>query len=603
MAYRYGVRDSDLRLTTLLKSLSTGATLYDFYMFRRLPNNGHSLTISTGSKLAAHMRKIGELDWAEDEIYWAENQEEEPVEVPPYDIGEVIKDQEMHIRMERAEVRQATQPSEEIKPSPTTVFNLDNYPPLVPFSAPTHNLQKRIPFHLLPQKLIVHDPWNLLFVHGSDGRHMEWTAKTDIIRTYNLHLSEQGKEKVDMERRSRSELETKTKDTNEREGFMGSVPPPESIPEAHLYLSPAHRSGVGNHSVVYKAELELPRSMLVDDVLCQKCMMGKVVEHVDEKQRHGEHPYGGVRKEAEEDDTGPSVGESSQSAGAPDPKSGKVIISADNIPTFTGEIVRGEEHKTEQACKKDDDMETTDEANDTGNEKDKGNHTMQLGQTIRTISPIVKISPEVEWQNPERGPYCCHLQQSARCKQGPLTARVRVAAKLSNQYDEHLAREAKNYQSFPSHLFEHWSGYNVVPPLHDPVPVGAVVPQFYGHYVPENNSDNSSSYLSPILLIENCGTPVNPGCLNTDDRQECASLLYRFQAAGWSHNSFAERNIVMQPGPLSERPSYRGLSGISSFRLIDFGRSVECDSRTRAREEMDADKLFGLVYHDLPEYN
>jgi len=37
------------------------------------------------------MRQIGELEWAEDEIHWAD-QEEAPIEVPPCDIGVLIKD-------------------------------------------------------------------------------------------------------------------------------------------------------------------------------------------------------------------------------------------------------------------------------------------------------------------------------------------------------------------------------------------------------------------------------------------------------------------------------------------------------------------------------
>ncbi|KAG6838722.1 hypothetical protein H0H93_006434, partial [Arthromyces matolae] len=28
-------------------------------------------------------------------------------------------------------------------------------------------------------------------------------------------------------------------------------------------------------------------------------------------------------------------------------------------------------------------------------------------------------------------------------------------------------------------------GLNVLPPMHDPVPVGTLVPQFYGYYVPD----------------------------------------------------------------------------------------------------------------------
>jgi hypothetical protein len=74
-------------------------------------------------------------------------------------------------------------------------------------------------------------------------------------------------------------------------------------------------------------------------------------------------------------------------------------------------------------------------------------NTPKLAEFERTNAPLV---PEVKWQNPERGPYWSHLQQSSRCEQGPVTAKVSVA-KLSVQYDEHLLREARNYQFFPSH--------------------------------------------------------------------------------------------------------------------------------------------------------
>ena len=60
-------------------------------------------------------------------------------------------------------------------------------------------------------------------------------------------------------------------------------PPPESVPEAHLYLSPTHQVGVGNHSVAYNAEWELPRSMLVKDVLCPECIKDKVTEDLKEQ--------------------------------------------------------------------------------------------------------------------------------------------------------------------------------------------------------------------------------------------------------------------------------------------------------------------------------
>lgn len=98
------------------------------------------------------------------------------------------------------------------------------------------------------------------------------------------------------------------------------------------------------------------------------------------------------------------------------------------------------------------------------------------------------------------------------------TGEVTVAAKTAfNDYDERkmLADEGKIYDAFPEHLMESWSGFNLVAPLKDPVPVGPVVPRFYGYYVCNNDP---TERLSPILLQEECGTPVKPKLLTPDDR-------------------------------------------------------------------------------------
>jgi hypothetical protein len=469
-----------------------GATLYDFYQVCRMPKAPGASTLSTGSKLAAHMREIGELDWATDEIRRA-SQEPEPVQVHPYNIGGLIKDREVLIRkgtcgkpLKRPDAEEPTRhavASEDASRSPISLFEMSNYPypwPLVPFSTPAINLQKRIPYHLLPQKLVVHDPWNLLLVDecniGKRDKDMEWTSKKDIIRTYRLQLSPAGKKMVEKEIKSRAELDAKCKDIGQREGYLLDPecnsspaimvfpplrpPPPESVPEAHLYLSPTHQVGTGNHSVVYNAEWELPRSLLEDDILCQKCIEERVAEELAELQTRD--------KEWEAETVSESV-------------------------TSTGRL-----------------------------------HT-------RTLIPLKEIFPRVSWQNLERGPHCRHIQESTRDEKVPPTVKVNVAAKLSMPHDAHLRREANNYQSFPAHLFEHWSGYNIIQPLHDPVPVGAVLPQFYGYYVPEKNSNGGSPYLSAILILENCGIPIDPEALGKDDKNECASLLYRLHEAGWNH--------------------------------------------------------------------
>lgn len=56
-----------------------------------------------------------------------------------------------------------------------------------------------------------------------------------------------------------------------------------------------------------------------------------------------------------------------------------------------------------------------------------------------------------------------------------------------------------------------------------------------------------------------------------------ASLVHRFHKAGWAHSSIAERNILVQPGPITALLSEHNTTEQDkrSFRLIDFGRSVK----------------------------
>ncbi|KAG7445327.1 uncharacterized protein BT62DRAFT_933169 [Guyanagaster necrorhizus] len=98
-------------------------------------------------------------------------------------------------------------------------------------------------------------------------------------------------------------------------------------------------------------------------------------------------------------------------------------------------------------------------------------------------------------------------------------------------------------------------------------------------YSGEDNDDNFSDYpplrveeiRSPILLLEECGTPIEPEEFSEDKRSECFSLVLRLHHADFVHNSLYPRNILRQPGPLTVRPSERSLK-TPSFRIIDFGR-------------------------------
>ena len=63
-------------------------------------------------------------------------------------------------------------------------------------------------------------------------------------------------------------------------------------------------------------------------------------------------------------------------------------------------------------------------------------------------------------------------------------------------------------------------------------------------------------------------------------------MYLRFHSQGYLHHSTYIRNIVMQPGPLTRHPQERSLS-TPSFRLIDFGRSINVDEKVAKMELAD----------------
>jgi hypothetical protein len=605
-----------------------GETVYDFYRTERIPGLWNLSTLTTGSKMAAWVKSVGELDHAKDEIDWAETVEGDPVQLTPHDVGERVEDFEMRVQLrlvgESMTQDNSSTISEEnsstnkgTSSSPKSVFDSSRQPapwPLGPFTAHTDLpcLEHRIPQHLLPKKLIIHDPYNLLDGRDCDNDHVKWTDAPDHVHTYNLHFFDAGKQNTVDHGTSEGSTHSKPQkdlliftEVNDWEScetpgtftvtsmpilahLPPPPPPPTSTEEAHLYVSASHRTGSGHHSFVYSAEWELPRSVLVKDKLCQEC----VIENAKDIYQKG---GGDVQMVGQMDgDEREAFAKTME---------GKVTITVEHIPA----VVVSKIHRS--------DVEAQMESDGKGKGKEKEEEgplgemeivkRAQVERMMDYKGPVRCIPTTVEWQNPERGPYCNHIRESTTLHSDvPLTSKVRVVAKLSVRGDSHLEREAKNYEDFPSHLFENWNGFNIIPPLHDPVPVSAVVPQFYGYYVPEEveiktgtdeegeKSMSHPPYLSPILLLEDCGTPVEPEELNIDDREECASLYYRLHHAGWIHGSVYTRNILKRIKS-NPRPTFRDILGLvkpqQSFRLIDFGRSYKDENkyvRSGAIEEM-----------------
>ena len=222
-----------------------------------------------------------------------------------------------------------------------------------------------------------------------------------------------------------------------------------------------------------------------------------------------------------------------------------------------------------------------------------------------------------------RAPLTLPAPLYARSQSGQVT----VAAKLAhNRCTAHglLQNEARVYDALPKHTQEDWCGYNIVPQCRFPVPVSAIAPKFYGYYLPVDDKGNvkvnehkncsedrpcTVEWPSPILLMEECGNPVQPSKFTADQRYahppqrfasqpvlirttsgyrtECFSLILRLHHMDIVQGSFYVRNIMCQPGPLTEPPEKRSYD-TPSFRIIDFGRGKSWE--WELKEERDLEK-------------
>lgn len=378
---------------------------------------------------------------------------------------------------------------------------------------------------------------------------VRWGDVPDIVHTYHLSLSPEGLEKQKQSKEEAlkewekkcQEGETMVFGENQDPDEYGlvdapvvvDVPPPPrpltEVPEGHIYLSPSSCLGEGNHSYVYSAEWELPRVLFFKPQLCTTCIADSVSVFMGEKYGDSPLPRGTLKTEIKEVRPGYSV----------------ELVPKDEANLPKGE---GEPHVTFPEDVKPTPRPPVNPIHVHEISKPKYQKVSQYeGEVVR-----IKLGEmDIQYQHPHTGlgPCCEHLRPSFP---HPFTATVKVTAKISKELDSHLENEADNYQRFPNHFFEHWSGYNLISPLHDPVPVGAVVPQFYGYYKPDLESKTdleskrppeSDDYLSPILLLEDCGKQVDVNELSTDDRYvESGYLLNILGRFGFN----IPRNISMQ---------------------------------------------------------
>ncbi|KAI9431932.1 hypothetical protein H4582DRAFT_1884603 [Lactarius indigo] len=171
------------------------------------------------------------------------------------------------------------------------------------------------------------------------------------------------------------------------------------------------------------------------------------------------------------------------------------------------------------------------------------------------------------------------------CTAPSLRGEVVVKLAKAHRADrEMLENEAEVYDRFPRELQEFTPSS---PPL---------VPKFFGYYTPScasvdsykgDNGDEEDaravrrdvckllqSTISPILLLEHCGEPINtkmPFCALDRQWDTILGMFDRLHNARFIQRSIHKRNILVQPGPLTRPPAERSLDD-PSYRIIDFGR-------------------------------
>ncbi|PSR97594.1 hypothetical protein PHLCEN_2v4301 [Hermanssonia centrifuga] len=222
-----------------------------------------------------------------------------------------------------------------------------------------------------------------------------------------------------------------------------------------------------------------------------------------------------------------------------------------------------------------------------------------------------------------RAPLSLPWPLSAGSRNGRVTVAAKTAFPLVDARSM-LENEAGVYDKFPKHLMEDWSGFNIVPPLPFPVPVGPVVPKCFGYYIPVERigkgyecqhckgegechcswyDDSPTDFKpSPILLLEECGTPLTKNQLSLDESTEFLSLVLRLHMDNVIQNSMYRRNMLVQPGPLYLSPKMRSMQ-TPSFRIIDFGRGMRYASgksieKDRSYEGDEAEMGMGIRSRD-----
>ncbi|KAJ8488567.1 hypothetical protein ONZ51_g3495 [Trametes cubensis] len=373
-----------------------------------------------------------------------------------------------------------------------------------------------IPDALFPESLIVHDPGNLT-KHLQDAQPRDPRAGVPVryVRIYPKP-SAQSSASADP---SASPAETKC------------ASPRASHPVARLYLRRRFRLGCGNHSEVYRAPLvlrldegsqALRRVSVAAKIACQECGAHEMLRR--EAKMYNEFPR------AFQEDT-----VDIRQAVAPKPPT---------VPPEKAEETQGTSESTANSQYSECTAGTI--ASDT-----------QVPEPTTSVSGEVATLPNAQSQ----------VGSATECAAGNVRDQV-GGSNTSGEDDKATAPPE------PIEL--------------ERVELPAIVPKFFGYYAPVNEDgtpfleEHLSCGLSAwchvpwpshILLVEECGEPIraDPSVMSLHEREKCHELFKRLHAGGFVQKSPFERNILVQPGPLSAPRAERTMDR-PSYRIIDFGR-------------------------------
>ncbi|KAG6379324.1 hypothetical protein JVT61DRAFT_11783 [Boletus reticuloceps] len=295
------------------------------------------------------------------------------------------------------------------------------------------------------------------------------------------------------------------------------------LEESHLYLSPVAKVGKGHHSVVYRGEWVLPLDLFTKEWTCQFCFEKSVDKEIQRLKFTGR--WDKMLRAA---------------SWSPNGFTGRLPTQAelDAVNDPTNLARDGENIEREITCivpprvTPSEILELLDEVNiwDTLM-KNRSVNAMQVqlaGDMLddaESYVAVMRINPPLSRESQNS---CVHRAYTSHAPNSRMVI-LSVIAKLSLEDDDQLANEGSNYERFPEHFFRHYTGYNLIDQLHAVVPVNAVVPQFYGYYTPDSEEDKElryPPYISPILLLEHCGKPINPQTSLSRNRKSAQASCY-----------------------------------------------------------------------------